>query len=525
MMNNGNAGWDPRQPPVRQAVLYARVSSKEQDREGYSIPAQLKLLQDYALKAGFAVAREYVDIETAKTTGRAGFSGMVAYLRQHSCVRVVLAEKTDRLYRNLRDWVTFDELGMEIHLPKEGVVLSRDSRSAEKLMHGIRVVMAKNYIDNLSEEARKGQLEKAAQGHWPTRAPIGYRNVTRPDGRKVIAPDPELAPLVTKLFNWYATGHYALGEITTRARAEGLVYRRSGNRVPVSTVHSVLRNRIYTGEFDWKGTRYQGQHVPLVPVELWERVQAVLDSRSSRKPKRSKHNFAFSGLISCSRCGCAIVGEMKKQKYIYYHCTGYAEKCTGNPASCRRKHVREEVLEDQFAQVLGRLRFDDEVLDWARLALQASHAEEQQEHQAAISRLDAECTRLGERIDAMYIDKLDGRIDGAFFDRKSAEWRAAQNRCLREIAHHQQAGPSYIHEGVALLDLARNAQRLFERQEAREKRRLLNFVLSNCTWDDGVIDVVLRQPYDLLAETTDVATRSDTESGVNPNKSEIWLGW
>ena len=157
--------------------------------------------------------------------------------------------------------------------------------------------------------------------------------------------------------------------------------------------------------------------------------------------------------------------------------------------------------------------------------MQASHAEEQQEHQEAISRLDAECTRLGERIDAMYIDKLDGRIDGAFFDRKSAEWRAAQNRCLREIAHHQQAGPSYIHEGVALLDLARNAQRLFERQGAREKRRLLNFVLSNCTWDDGVIDVVLRQPYDLLAETTAVATRSDTESGVNPNKSEIWQGW
>ena len=56
---------------------------------------------------------------------------------------------------------------MEVHLPKEGVVLTRDSRSSEKFMHGIKVLMAKNYIDNLSEEARKGQLEKAAQGHWP----------------------------------------------------------------------------------------------------------------------------------------------------------------------------------------------------------------------------------------------------------------------------------------------------------------------------------------------------------------------
>ena len=63
-------------------------------------------------------------------------------------------------------------------------------------MHGIKVLMAKNYIDNLSEEARKGQQEKAEQGIWPTKTPLGYLNVTGPDGRKVIAVDPEVAPIV-----------------------------------------------------------------------------------------------------------------------------------------------------------------------------------------------------------------------------------------------------------------------------------------------------------------------------------------
>ena len=81
----------------------------------------------------------------------------------------MLVEKTDRLYRNLKDWVTVDELDVEIHFPKEGVVLSRESRSSEKFMHGIKVLMAKNYIDNLSEEARKGMQEKAEQGIWPTK--------------------------------------------------------------------------------------------------------------------------------------------------------------------------------------------------------------------------------------------------------------------------------------------------------------------------------------------------------------------
>ena len=64
----------------RAAVLYARVSSKEQEKEGFSIPAQLKLLRDYAAAQGLAVEQEYVDVETAKQTGRVSFGEMIAHL-------------------------------------------------------------------------------------------------------------------------------------------------------------------------------------------------------------------------------------------------------------------------------------------------------------------------------------------------------------------------------------------------------------------------------------------------------------
>ena len=97
----------------REAVIYARVSSKEQEKEGFSIPAQLKLLKEYAAAQGLTVVREYVDVETAKQTGRAAFGEMIAYLKAHPTVRAMLVEKTDRLYRNLKDWVTLDELGMK----------------------------------------------------------------------------------------------------------------------------------------------------------------------------------------------------------------------------------------------------------------------------------------------------------------------------------------------------------------------------------------------------------------------------
>jgi DNA invertase Pin-like site-specific DNA recombinase len=236
--------------PLRnQAVVYARVSSKEQEREGFSIPAQLKLLKEYAAARSVTVAQEYVDVETAKQTGRAAFGEMVAYLKAHPAVRVLLVEKTDRLYRNLRDWVTVDDLDVEIHFPKEGVVLSRGSRSSEKFIHGIKVLMAKNYIDNLSEEARKGMQEKAEQGIWPTVASLGYRNLTGPDGKKIIEPDPETGPLIARLFEWYAAGTLSLREAAKKVRAVGLVHGKkwctgTGEHGARDTAKSALRRGI-----------------------------------------------------------------------------------------------------------------------------------------------------------------------------------------------------------------------------------------------------------------------------------------
>lgn len=179
----------------RSAVVYARVSSSDQEREGFSIPAQQRLLRTYAASQGYEVVEEFVDVETAKRAGRTHFARMLQYLRRNAeTCNVVLVEKTDRLYRNLKDWVTLDEMNLEIHLVKEGSVLGQGARSSDKFMHGIRVLMAKNYIDNLSEEAAKGMREKAQQGIWPTKAPLGYRNARREDGKKVLDVDPVAAP-------------------------------------------------------------------------------------------------------------------------------------------------------------------------------------------------------------------------------------------------------------------------------------------------------------------------------------------
>src|SRR6516225_5657001 len=133
-----------------QVVLYARVSSKDQEKEGFSIPAQLRLLREYAASKGLVIAQEFTDVETAKESGRTNFGHMLAYLKKHCAVcRTILVEKTDRLYRNIKDYATVDELDVEIHLVKENEIISRESRSSEQFVHGIKVLIARNYSLNL----------------------------------------------------------------------------------------------------------------------------------------------------------------------------------------------------------------------------------------------------------------------------------------------------------------------------------------------------------------------------------------
>ncbi len=144
----------------RKAVIYFRVSSKDQKQEGYSIPSQRRPLHEYAQKNQLEIAKEFEDNETAKQAGREAFSKMLEYLEKHPEIKTILVEKTDRIYRNFKDYVKIDDLGLTVHLVKENEKIGKDSTSHQKLIHGIKVLMAKNYIDNLSEEVKKGNNEK-----------------------------------------------------------------------------------------------------------------------------------------------------------------------------------------------------------------------------------------------------------------------------------------------------------------------------------------------------------------------------
>lgn len=478
---------------MKKAVVYARVSSKEQEKEGFSIPAQLKLLHEYADRHGLQVVEEFTDAETAKKVGRTNFLAMAEKLKKSKDIQVILVEKTDRLTRNFQDYVLIDELiqklDIEVHMVKEGEILSQKAKSHTKLIHGIKVVLAKNFIDNLSEETAKGMMEKAAQGHWPSTAPYGYRN--NKETRRVEV-DPEKAAYVKRAFELYATGQYGMRPLINKLHEEGYRFRPSAAKPHISNLHHLLTNKFYTGHFVFRGLHRVGHHPPLVSLELFNKVQQELTKRS--KPNPEKHQVAFAGLMTCGHCGCAVVGDIKKGgRYIYYRCTHHKQKCPD-------KYVRQEKLQAQFSESVKAFSVTEEQHQWMAEGLKRANALKDQEVAERREYLNAEISRWNNRLSQLYEDKLDGIIDAAFYQKKAKEGQDRLDTLKVQLERVQTAGENQIKLGLAILEIAKDAYPEFLKRNVQEQAQYLRIVLSNSTLKDGILTPTYKKPFDVLAE-------------------------
>lgn len=263
-------------------------------------------------------------------------------------ISAIIVEKVDRLTRSIKHAVTVNEWidgdpKRQVHFVKQSCILCKESPSAEKLLWNMRVLFAQHYIDNLSEEVKKGQKEKIAQGWLPTKPPLGYMT-TGDAGHKIHIPDPDVAPLVRTMFELYATNNYSLIQLVEKMYRTGL-RTRNGNKLVKSRMASLLKDPFYCGTIRWTGMHYEGKHEPLISRELFDDVQRIKSKRTNKK--YLKHNFLFKGLIRCLECGGKITWEEHK-RIVYGHCNRY-RKCT------QRRWHKEKDIEQRIEEKLGAL--------------------------------------------------------------------------------------------------------------------------------------------------------------------------
>ena len=475
-------------------VLFARVSSREQEETGYSLPSQKKLLKDYAERKEFKIAKTFSISESASGKyQRKSFDEMLDYVKRND-IKIIVCEKVDRLTRNLRDAVLINEWingnpEREVHFVKENCVLSKESKSNEKFIWNIKVSVAQYYIDNLSEEVKKGQKEKVAQGWLPTKPPLGYKTIGE-KGHKIHIPNEKTAPSIRRAFELYATGSYSLYKLASTMYDEGA--RSSlGNRITKSRWAELLSDPFYTRKFRWKGELYDGKQERLISDELFLKTQEVLKSKST--PKYSKHFSLFKGLMKCKNCGGQITWEIKKG-YCYGHCN-YYKFCK------KRTYVREEKIEEQLISYLDKIQIkNSRLIDWIQKALKESHKDEIEYHKNNREELNRRFEEIQNRLSRLYDDKLDGKITLDMYDIKFKEYSQKKEDILGALQGQNAAETAYFELGVNILELSRNAKELYRQAHKEEKRMLLNLVFSDLQLDEEKLEIKYALPFAIIAE-------------------------
>ena len=485
------------------SIIYVRVSSREQKQEGYSIPAQKKLLKEYAKANDFEVVKEFEDDETAKRAGRTGFGKMIEYIENNPDVKSILVEKTDRLYRNFKDYVTIDELDVTVFLVKENEQIGNGANSHQKFMHGIKVLMAKNYVDNLSEEVKKGHKEKAENGFFPGTPPVGYR-LEKVEGKSRALVDEKNKYLPIKMFEYYATGTYSLITLIDKVKSEGLMtgefpHHSTMKKLTKATAQRILRNPFYYGDFVWSGKTYKGKHKPLVSRDLWDKVQSVLGRYENKcnayKYKDNKAMFPFKRFLTCAECGRSITAEKKVKpsgkEYIYYRCTKFNTKCA-------QKAVNEKALEKQIKDSLAGLRMPASAQKYITAGLKQSFNLKRDTEDKTKQNLEKRKKKLEERLAVLYEDRLDKIITPEFYQEKFDEYSKEITGLDTKISRYTQADLDYYSLGVKILELSNNLLFLYKNATRGEKHDLLNFLLSNSTLKDGKLLISYKKPFDII---------------------------
>ena len=272
-------------------VLYARKSSESEERQALSIEAQITELREFAAKERLEIVASFEEAKTAKEPGRTVFGKMLDTLVRGEADGI-LAWHPDRLARNSVDG------GRIIHMLDTGTLkdmkfptMTFENTPQGKFMLSIAFSQSKYYVDNLSENVKRGIRQKLRRGEWPTLAPIGYINNPR---TRNIQPDSEKAPLVRRAFELYATGDHTLYSLRQALFENGL---RSfgGKPLPVSGVQKLLQNHIYYGMMCIHGEFFPGCFEPIVRKDLFDEVQRVMAGRAKKQHKR-KHEYPFIGL-------------------------------------------------------------------------------------------------------------------------------------------------------------------------------------------------------------------------------------
>jgi len=465
-------------------VILARVSSKAQEDEGYSLDSQLKLLIQYCKARGLKVVKVFRIAETAsKQQSRKVFQEFLTYISENDISHIAV-EKTDRFSRNFRDavaiddWLNQDE-DRRLHAVKESLLLHKNASSDAKFMWNIHLSVAKKYTDNLREEAKKGWAEKLAQGWLPSVPPPGYMTITK-DGKRIHVPNPKTKVLVRKAFEAYLEPSHSIATIAELMAGMG-IHTRGGKPYAKSKVQKMLTNPFYVGTNRFNGKEYPGAQETFITKDLFNKVQYKMHRK---RPSRYRHhNPVFKNIIICNGCKGLVTWQLQKGRF-YGTCQRSSDSCRG------RKMLREDRIEDAVKQMLQRLVCpSQEIIQWVADTMRDQHSESIEEKERLCNSIKTQIDRLTRMDEGLYDDKLAGDISNEKYAEKHADFTARKEELEKQLHSIDTSLENRLDQVLVLLELSQKAAQIYSKKTPQQKRLIITKLFKNLTFEGESLSV------------------------------------
>lgn len=402
-ITKGGTTMEAKPENKQKVIIYCRVSSRKQVKEGNGLDSQEQACRAWARDRGYEVERVFVEQGISGTrTDRPAFSEMRLFLSRNRNEYIILAYDINRFARNSAMYGVFRQDMRKLGHTVQTVTMRLDESSESTLLETVSAAVAQYDQEKNAARTLANMREHAKQGYWVPNSPVGYK-MKRIDGRVHRVRNEPTATFLQEALEGFATGRLPTQTAVKKFLERAIIIGATGKPIPITLnfVKKLLNNEKYTGWFAYPkwGIPYQQWKIePIISIETYQAIQDRLYGRKGRTRPR-KYNmvdedFPLRRWVLCPECGHAMTADRPRSKsgkrHMYYHC--YRKGC-----ALRGKSIPQAVMHADLEDLLGQITPDPIMLNLTRSLvvdcyneLHADKRAQQQASQAAITAMQAE---------------------------------------------------------------------------------------------------------------------------------------